>query len=76
MATLRSKRKLAAVLWETQEIARNSQSQNTLITGMTEEDITQILEEIESRSLRNSPRILAERSHVFWVLCPNLTNFF
>ena len=49
MATLRNKRKLAAVTGETQEIARNSHSQNTFALGMSEEYITQVLEEIEAR---------------------------
>ena len=49
MATLRNKRKLAAVSKETQESARNSQSHNTFVPGMTEEYITQVLEEIEGR---------------------------
>ena len=49
MATLRNKRKLAVVSRETQEITRNSQSQNTFVPGMTEEYITRVSEEIEGR---------------------------
>ena len=49
MASLRNKRKLAAVSRETQESARNSHSQNRFVPGMTEEYITQISEEIEGR---------------------------
>ena len=49
MATLRNKRKLAAVSRDTQESARNGQSQNTFDPGMTEEYITQVSEEIEGR---------------------------
>ena len=49
MATLRNKRKLAAVSRETQENSRNSQVQNTFVPGMTEEYITQVSEKIEGR---------------------------
>ena len=49
MATLRNKLKLAAVLGDTQESARNGQSQNTFVPGMTDLYITQVSEEIEGR---------------------------
>ena len=50
MATLRNKRKLAAVTRETQEEhPRNGQSRNTSVPRINEEYITQISEEIESR---------------------------
>ena len=49
MATLRNKKKLAAVSRETPEITSNSQSQNTLDTEMAEEYIFQVFEEIEER---------------------------
>ena len=49
MATLRNKRKLAAVSRDTQESARNGESQNTFVSGMTEEYIIQVSEEIEGR---------------------------
>ena len=49
MATLRSKRKLAAVSRETPENTRCNQSRNTLNPGMAEEFITEISEEIEGR---------------------------
>ena len=49
MATLRNKRKSAAVSRETPEITRNSQSQNTLDLGKAEEYISQVSEEIEGR---------------------------
>ena len=49
MATLRNKRKLAAVSRDTQESARNGESQSTFVPGMTEEYITQVSEEIEGR---------------------------
>ena len=49
MATLRNRRKLAAVPRKTPENTRNSQSQNALNPGMAEEYITQVSEEIEKR---------------------------
>ena len=50
MATLRNKRKLAAVTWETQEEhPRNGQSRNTSVPRINEEYITQVSEEIEGR---------------------------
>ena len=50
MATLRNKRKLAAVTRETQEEnPRNGQSRNTSVPRINEEYITQLSEEIESR---------------------------
>ena len=49
MATLRNKRKLAAVSKETPENTRNGQSQNTLDPKMAQEYISQVFEEIEER---------------------------
>ena len=49
MATLKNKRKLAAVSRETPENARNSLSQNTLDPEMVQEYISQVSEEIEGR---------------------------
>ena len=49
MATLGNKRKLAAVSRETQASARNSQSQNKFVPGMTEKYITQVSDEIEGK---------------------------
>ena len=50
MATLRNKRKLAAVTRETQEEhPRNGQSRNTSVPRTNEESITQVSEEIEGR---------------------------
>ena len=50
MATLRNKRKLAAVTRETQEEnPRNGQSRNTPVPRINEEYITQVSEEIEGR---------------------------
>ena len=50
MATLRNKRRLAAVTRETlEEHPRNGQSQNTYVPRINEEYITQVSEEIEGR---------------------------
>ena len=50
MATLRNKRKLAAVTTKTQEEnPRNGQSRNTSVPRINEEYITQVSEEIEGR---------------------------
>ena len=50
MATLRNKRKLAAVTREIQEEhPRNGQSRNTSVPRINEEFITQVSEEIENR---------------------------
>ena len=50
MATLRNKRKLAAVTRETQEEhSRNGQSRNTSVPRVNEEHITQVSEKIEGR---------------------------
>ena len=49
LETLRSKRKLAVVTMEIQEITRNNQLQNTLDPGMAQEYISQDSEAIERR---------------------------
>ena len=49
MATLRNKRKLAAVLREISESTRNSQSQKTLDPGMGQEYISHVSKQIEKR---------------------------
>ena len=49
MATLRNKRKLAAVLRETPEGTRSSRAQNVLAHEITQDYISQVSEEIEGR---------------------------
>ena len=49
MATLRNKRKLAAVSRETPESTRNSRVQNALEPELTQDYISQVSEEIEGR---------------------------
>ena len=53
MATLKNKRKLAAVARETQvEDPRNGQSRNTSVPKINEEHITQVSEGIEGRVIK------------------------
>ena len=63
MATLRNKRKLAAVTRETQEEnPRNGQSRNTSVPRINEEYITQVSEEIEGRITKKTvPGVQPER---------------
>ena len=49
MATLRNKRKLAAVLRETPENIRNTQSRNTIDPEKAQEYISQVSEEIDGK---------------------------
>ena len=49
MATLKKKLNLAAVARKTQELSRNTQSQNSAAPGITEDYIAQVSEEIEGR---------------------------
>ena len=49
MATLRNKRKLAAVSRETPDVSRSSRGQNVLDPELTQDYISQISEEIEGR---------------------------
>ena len=60
MATLRNKRKLAAVRRETQEEhPRNGQSRNTSIPIDNEEYITQVAEEIEGRVTKKLSQVFS-----------------
>ena len=70
MATLRNKRKLAAVTRETQEEhPRNGQSRNTSVPRINEEYITQVPEEIESRVSENlSQEFSKTESHILGAL--------
>ena len=52
MATLRTKRKLAAVSRELPENMRNAQSQTSLDPGMAQEYIFKVSEEIEGRKTK------------------------
>ena len=56
MATLRNKRKLAAVSRETPESTRSSRGQNTLDAESTQDYISQVSEEIEGRVTKKLPK--------------------
>ena len=63
MATLRNKRKLAAVTREIQEEnPRNGQSRNTSVPKINEEYITQLSEEIEGRVSKKLSQELSRTS--------------
>ena len=69
MATLRNRRKLAAVSRETQEYPRNSQSQNSSAPGITVEYIVQVSEEIEGRVAKKlSPEFSRTESGILGAL--------
>ena len=75
MATLRNKRKLAAVSRETPESTRSGRTQNILDPELTQDYISQVSEEIEGRVtelLKNSRRSLAEQSQGSWEPCQGL----
>ena len=61
MATLRNKRKIAAVSSETPENTRNSQSQNTLDPEMAQGYICQVSEEIEGRVTKKLSKEFSRR---------------
>ena len=56
MATLRNKKKFAAVSRETHENTRNTQSQNKLDPEMAQEYISQVSEDIEGRVTKKLSR--------------------
>ena len=74
MATLRNKRKLAAVSRETLESTRSGRTQNILDPELTQDYISQVSEEIEGELLKNSRRSLAEQSQGSWEPCQSLTS--
>ena len=76
MATLRNKRKLAAVSRETPEGSRGSRGQKVLDPELTQEHISQVSEEIEGRVTKKLSKEFSKRSHVSGVHCRNLTSSF
>ena len=69
MATLKIKRKLAAVSIETPEGTRNSRAQNTLDPELTQDYISQVSEEIEGRvTKRLSKEISRTESRILGAL--------
>ena len=69
MATLRNKRKLAAVSRETPESTRSSRAQNSLDPELTQDYISQVSEEIEGRVTKKlSKEFSRTESHIFGAL--------
>ena len=60
MATLRNKRKLAAVSRETPEGSRSSRAQNVLDPESTQDYISQVSEEIEGRVTKKLSKELSK----------------
>ena len=74
MATLRNKRKLAAMARETQEYPRNNQLQNSAAPGITEDYITQLSGEIEGRVTKLPQELSRIESRILDAL-PKLDEF-
>ena len=69
MATLRNKRKLAAVSRETPESTRNSRGQNTLDPDLTQDYFSQVSKEIEGRVTKKlSKEFNRTESHILGAL--------
>ena len=69
MATLRNKRKLAAVSRETPEGSRGSRVQNVLDPELTQDYISQVSEEIEGRVTKKlSKEFSKTESHILGAL--------
>ena len=69
MATLKNRWKLAAVSIETQAYPRNSQSQSSPTSGINEENIAQVFDEIEGGFVKKLPREFSKtKSRIFGVL--------
>ena len=70
MATLRNKKKLAAMARESQEYPRNNQSQNSAAPGFTEDYIAQVSEKIEGRIAKKlSQEFSRTESRILGGLC-------
>ena len=69
VATLRNRRKLAAVSRDTQENTRKSQTQDTFTPGVTKEYITHVSEESEGRvNKKLSQEFIGTESHIVGAL--------
>ena len=76
MATLRNKRKLAAVSRETPESTRNSRGQNTFDPDLTQDYKSQVSEEIEGRVTKKLSKEFSRTESRILVHCQNLTSSF
>ena len=75
MATLRIKKKLAAVSRETPESTRNSRGQNTLHPESTQDYISQVCEEIEGRVTRKLSKEFSRMESRILGALPKLDEF-
>ena len=75
MASLRNRRKLAAVSREAPEKTRNSQSQSVLDPELTQEYISQVSEEIEGRVTKKLSREFSRRESRILVSLSRLDEF-
>ena len=76
MATLRNKRKLAAVSREAPEGSRSSRGRNVLDPELTQDYISQVSEKIEGRVTKKLSKEFNKTESRIWVLYRNLTSFF
>ena len=76
MATLRNKRKLAAVPRQTPENTRNNQSQNTVNPEMAEEYITRVSGEVELRVTKKLSQVFSQKESRILVALSNFDEFF
>ena len=75
MASVRNKRRLAAVSWETQDYLRGSQSQNTYVPGITGEKIKQVSDEIQGRVTKNLSQDMSRTKFRILEALPKLNEF-
>ena len=75
MATLRIRRKLAAVSRETPENNRNSRRQSTLDPDLTQDYISQVCEEIEGRVTKKLSKDFSRRESRILVALSKLDEF-
>ena len=68
MATLRNKKKLAAVSRETPEGSRSSRAQNVLDSELTQDYISQVSEEIEGRVTKKLSKEFSKESRILGAL--------
>ena len=76
MATLRNKRKLAAVSRETPESSRGSRGRNVIDAELRQNYISQVSEEIEGRVTKRLYKEFNKTESRILVLYRNLTSFF
>ena len=67
MATLRNKRKLAAVSRETPESTRSGRTQSLLDPELTQDYISQVSEEIEGRVTKRLSKVRNSKTFSIWI---------